>query len=137
MPSLKIHSLPENFRQEPRGWAFTPFKHPELSGPIEIDWTSFHTVSMEPGTTRGNHYHPGVTEWLLFCGGPLLLAWQDPGSETIQQRLIDDHHTLLVIPPGVKHTVKNTGNQVLYLVAFRSPSGPSQEPEVLPSFLME
>jgi dTDP-4-dehydrorhamnose 3,5-epimerase-like enzyme len=137
MDKLKIYSRPEYFRQEERGWAFTPFKDPDLAGQIEIDWATFHTVSMEPGSIRGNHYHPALTEWLMFCGRPLLLVWQDPDSETIQRRLIDDFHTLVVIPPGVKHTVKNTGGQVLYLVAFRSPPGPGQGPEVLPAILIE
>jgi oxalate decarboxylase/phosphoglucose isomerase-like protein (cupin superfamily) len=137
MHSIKIISLPQYFRREPKGWSFTPFKDPDLTGKIDIDWTTFHTVSMEPGTIRGNHFHPQVTEWLLFCGGPVLLAWQDPDSEAIKKILFKNNETLVIIPPKVKHAVKNVGDQTLYLVAFRSPALSPQEPEVLPSLLIE
>jgi dTDP-4-dehydrorhamnose 3,5-epimerase-like enzyme len=137
MHSIKIISLPQYFRREPKGRSFTPFKDPDLTDKIDIDWTTFHTVSMEPGTIRGNHFHSQATEWLLFCGGPVLLAWQDPDSETIKKFGIKDNETLVIIPPGVKHAVKNVGNQVLYLIAFRSPALSSEEPEVLPSLLIE
>ena len=101
MKALQIVSLPDRSRLEARGWTFTPFSEsPEAAGP-PLDWASFHTVSLEPGSVRGNHVHPRVTEWLLFCGGPFLVVWQDEGSETIQQKQITDHHTFLIIPaPG-------------------------------------
>lgn len=137
MPTIQIYALPENFHQEPRGWSFAPLKNPGLIGQIDIDWTTFHTVSMEPGTIRGNHYHPQVTEWLFFCGSPLLLAWQDHPDGKIQQTLVENNHTFMVIPPGVRHAVKNTGSGSLYLIAFRSPAQPSTDPEVISSILLD
>jgi dTDP-4-dehydrorhamnose 3,5-epimerase-like enzyme len=137
MNVLKIVSLPESFRQEPRGWFFAPLKNFKMVDQPEVDWTTFHTVSLEPGAIRGNHFHPQVTEWLFFFGGPVLLVWQDEGSEIIQKKLIDDNHTFLIIPPRVKHAVKNESTGTLYLVAFRSPAESSEEPEVLTSMLIE
>ncbi len=137
MHSIKIRNLSENFHLESRGWSFAPFTDPELIRQIDVDWTSFHTVSMEPGTIRGNHVHPHTTEWLLFCGGPLLLSWQDPDSETVQKIRIEDNHTYVIIPPGIKHAVKNLSDGILYLVAFRSPAPSSEDPEVLSSIIIE
>jgi dTDP-4-dehydrorhamnose 3,5-epimerase-like enzyme len=137
MPSIEIINLSENFRLEVRGWSFAPFTDPERIRQIDIDWTSFHTVSMEPGTIRGNHVHPHISEWLLFCGGPILLAWQDPDSDTIRHTLIENHHTLVLIPPGIRHAIKNLGDGILYLVAFRSPARNLTDPEVLPSIIIE
>jgi oxalate decarboxylase/phosphoglucose isomerase-like protein (cupin superfamily) len=136
MNALRIISLPDRFYQEPRGWTFTPFNESPLAGGGSFDWTSFHTVSMKPGSIRGNHLHPRVSEWLLFCGGPFLIVWQDEGSEAVQQKQITDHHTFLVIPPRVKHAVKNTGKEWLYLVAFRSRAHGSDEPETLAAPLL-
>jgi dTDP-4-dehydrorhamnose 3,5-epimerase-like enzyme len=79
MHPLKIVSLPENFRYEPRGWSFAPCKIPELIPQINIDWTTFHIVSMESGTIRGNHFHPQVTEWLFFCGGTISIGLERSG----------------------------------------------------------
>jgi len=122
---------------EPRGWSFAPLRDPELIRQIDIDWTSFHTVSMEPGTIRGNHFHPHVTEWLFFCGGPILLAWQDQDSPNIKNIFIEDNHTFIIIPPRIKHAIKNMGNHILYLLAFRSPAPSSGDPEVLPALIIE
>lgn len=137
MNSLKIVSRPESFRQEPRGWSFNPFKDFDPSAQIEIDWSTFHTVSMEPKTIRGNHFHPQITEWLFLCGGPILLVWQEVGSVLAQRKLIEDHHTFLIIPPGVKHAVKNESSRTLYLMAFQSPAPSSDGPEILSSILMD
>lgn len=137
MPSLKIVSLPNSFHLDPRGWFFAPFKDPKMIPQIDIDWTTFHIVSMEPGAIRGNHFHPRVTEWLFLCGGPILLAWQDPDSDTIQKTLIENNHTFVIVPPGVKHALKNKSSGTLYLAAFRTPAPPSQEPEVLPAILID
>jgi dTDP-4-dehydrorhamnose 3,5-epimerase-like enzyme len=138
MSSIQILTLPQHFRYEPKGWSFRPFADLDMTGKVDIDWSTFHTVSMEPGTVRGNHVHPQTTEWLLFCGGPVLLSWQDKDSEKINTVPITDNRTLLIIPPGVKHAVKNLSDLPLYLIAFRSPMPSiSQEPEVLPALLIE
>jgi len=136
-PSIEIIRLPRQFHREPRGWSFTPFLDPDRIREIAIDWTSFHTVAMEPGTVRGNHYHPKTREWLLFCGGTVLLVWQDPDTEEVRQARIEDHHTLVIIPPGVKHAIKNLSDGLLYLVAFRSPVSDSDREKALPAPLIK
>ncbi len=52
----------------------------------------------------------------------MLLTWQDPGSDRIQQARTDNSHTWVFIPPGVKHAIENLGPGDCYLVAFRSPN---------------
>jgi oxalate decarboxylase/phosphoglucose isomerase-like protein (cupin superfamily) len=131
MNTLEIVSLPEGLRQEPRGWSFSPFQESPMNNGLELDWASFHLVSMEPGSIRGNHVHPRVTEWLLFLGAPFLLVWQDEGSELVEKRRVDDHHTLVVIPPRVKHAVQNLSAGPIYLTAFRSKAPDSSETETV------
>jgi dTDP-4-dehydrorhamnose 3,5-epimerase-like enzyme len=135
--ALQLTSLPENFRQDPRGWSFSPFRETPWKNGLEIDWASFHLVSLEPGSIRGNHVHPRVTEWLLFLGAPVLLVWQDEGSDLVQQRRIDDHHTLAVIPPRVKHAVQNLSTGTIYLTAFRSRNKGSAEAETMATPLIK
>jgi oxalate decarboxylase/phosphoglucose isomerase-like protein (cupin superfamily) len=137
MNTLAIVSLPENFRQEPRGWSFSPFKESPLKNGLELDWSSFHLVSMEPGSIRGNHLHPQVTEWLLFLGAPFLLVWQDEGSDFVQQKRVADHHTLVIIPPGVKHAVQNLSPGPIYLTAFRSQAPDSAGAETVATPLID
>jgi oxalate decarboxylase/phosphoglucose isomerase-like protein (cupin superfamily) len=136
MNTLEIISLPESFRQESRGWSFSPFRGYPLADGLELDWASFHLVSMEPGSIRGNHVHPRVTECLLFLGAPCLLVWQDEGSDLVQQRRIDDHHTVAIIPPRVKHAVQNLSAGPIYLTAFRSRATGSRDEETVATFLI-
>jgi dTDP-4-dehydrorhamnose 3,5-epimerase-like enzyme len=136
MPSLQIISLPDQLILEARGWSFSPFKRGDLVERIHLDWSSLHLVEMDPGTVRGNHYHPRVTEWLFFYGKSFLLVWQDLDSEKREERLVDNHHTFVIIPPMIRHAVKNISDQPLYLLAFRSPSPQPEEQEVFSSPLI-
>jgi dTDP-4-dehydrorhamnose 3,5-epimerase-like enzyme len=136
MPSIQLITLPQNFSTDHRGWSFAPFKNLEWIQQAEVDWNSFHAVSLEPGIIRGNHVHQETTEWLFFCGGPVLLAWQDAGSLSPQSTVIENNHTLVIIPPGVSHAVKNESPGTIYLVAFRSPAIPGEKPEMMPSILI-
>jgi quercetin dioxygenase-like cupin family protein len=67
---------------------------------------------------RGNHHHDG-TEWLLVTEGAVEVRFRASEEEPVQVRaLAGDHPVLLEIPPGVRHSIRNTGAQTVYLVAF-------------------
>jgi oxalate decarboxylase/phosphoglucose isomerase-like protein (cupin superfamily) len=136
MKAIKILSLPENFGTDHRGWSFAPFKNVELFDGAAVDWNSLHAVSLNPGTVRGNHLHPLTTEWLFFCGGPVRLSWQESPAETPRTLLIEDHHTLVMIPPGISHAIKNESAETVYLVAFRSTAPCAEGPEVTPAVIL-
>jgi len=136
MPSLQWIALPQNFFTDHRGWSFAPFKNLEPIQKAQVDWDSFHAVSLEPGTVRGNHYHTETTEWLFFCGGPVRLVWRKAGSLTTREVLIENNYTLVIIPPGISHAVKNESPVTTYLIAFRSPVVSGENPEVIRSVLI-
>jgi dTDP-4-dehydrorhamnose 3,5-epimerase-like enzyme len=136
MTSLHWITLPQNFSVDQRGWSFAPFKNLEIIQKAQVDWNSFHAVSLEPGIVRGNHYHPETTEWLFFCGGPVRLVWQEVGALTTQEALIENNYTLVIIPPGISHAVKNESPGITYLIAFRSPAVSGENPEVIRSVLI-
>jgi dTDP-4-dehydrorhamnose 3,5-epimerase-like enzyme len=137
MPSIQLITLPQNYSTDHRGWSFAPFKNLKGIQQVEVDWNSFHAVSLEPGIVRGNHVHSETTEWLFFCGGPVLLAWQEAGSLSPQSLVIENNHTLVIIPPGVSHAIKNKSTVTTYLIAFRSPARSTGGTEVMPSILIE
>jgi oxalate decarboxylase/phosphoglucose isomerase-like protein (cupin superfamily) len=137
MNSIKILTLPENFGTDQRGWSFAPFKNLALFRSAAVDWNSLHAVSLNPGAIRGNHLHPLTTEWLFFCGGPVRLSWQEsPGTDPLSI-VINDHHTLVIIPPGVSHAIKNESAETVYLVAFRTAAPSAEGPEVLRAVILE
>ena len=112
--------------QDGRGFSFFPWRD-RAADPNEVVRT-VHLVSIQPGRSRGHHYHPGHEEWLFTFHGAGVLAWESGGR--IRERTISGNGTLICIPPGVPHALTNPGPELLYLLAWRQPagSGPA-EPE--------
>lgn len=65
----------------------------------------------------------------------MLLPWEDEDPAETQEIRIADHHTWVVIAPGVKQALKNIGSEIAYLVAFRSPTADPGEAEARPALL--
>jgi oxalate decarboxylase/phosphoglucose isomerase-like protein (cupin superfamily) len=130
MAEMKFLELMEEISEDSRGLVFFPWRN-RLSAPPEILRT-FHLVSIQPGQERGHHLHPGFAEWLFPFHGDGVLLWEAPTGE-VQERLIRGNRTLVHIPPGVAHALRNPGPELLYLLAWREPAGTGPtDPETLP-----
>jgi quercetin dioxygenase-like cupin family protein len=116
MTAVHFIDLHNEIHHDNRGMSFFPWQG-RLQEPEDLLKT-FHLVSIHPGHTRGNHLHPGHAEWLYPFHGDGILIWEtDPGQ--VQKRLISGDSTLIIIPPGVPHALKNPGPEILYLLAWR------------------
>ncbi|MGB8993477.1 MAG: cupin domain-containing protein [Desulfobaccales bacterium] len=96
---------------------------------------SFHFLSINPGHIRGNHLHPGHAEWLYPFHGTGVLIWEAaPGQ--VRARVVSGDCTLIHIPPGLPHALKNPGPEILYLLAWReAASHGATGPETVPHAL--
>ena len=129
MADVEFIDLTGNIHEDPRGLSFFPW--PGTVGHPQDILKSFHLVSLAPHTVRGNHLHPGHMEWLYLFHNPGELIWEVSPGEIKEQR-VAGNRTLIRIPAGVAHAVRNTGPGVLYLMAWREPAeGASKEPETL------
>jgi dTDP-4-dehydrorhamnose 3,5-epimerase-like enzyme len=135
MPVVQFIDLNPTIKADARGMSFFPWQG-RLQKPGELLQT-FHLVSIQPGTIRGNHLHPGHAEWLYPFHGAAVFIWEsDPGQ--IQERLISGDRTLIYTPPGVAHALKNPGPEILYLLAWRELSGSELTgPETVPCNLAD
>jgi oxalate decarboxylase/phosphoglucose isomerase-like protein (cupin superfamily) len=123
-------------RQDERGLVYFPFQNLPESLPREEMCRSCHLISIAPGEVRGQHQHPGKTEWLYVFHGQGRLFWRSRDGQ-LQQRLLADHRTLVVIPPGMPHTLRNDGADLLYLLAWRAALEPGrEEPDTVPVALL-
>ncbi len=123
-----IEVSPEIAR-DARGFSFFPWRDRRLD-PGELLRTG-HLLSIAPGHSRGNHYHPGHEEWLFTFHGSGVLAWEAGGE--LRKRTLSGNHILVRIPPGVPHALANPGPEILYLLAWRQPfGGGPMEPESVP-----
>lgn len=118
--SLERIELAEFSSRDERGSRVSPL---EAAGLPREELEHFHVVSLKPGATRGNHRHERGTEWLLILSGPARVTWCNTGQETVRNLRVEANQpALLRIPPGVAHSVFNSSNRELFLVAFSDAS---------------
>lgn len=98
-----------------RGWGLRPV---EKSGLPYGGVGDVHVVSLEPGAVRGNHHHPGVTEWMLVFGAPVTLAWRDPDGAVRTVRVDGPEPVFAEVAPGVPHALRCEGPGTAYLVSW-------------------
>jgi hypothetical protein len=137
LPEAQIQflALGDKLHQDEIGFAYFPFQNLPESLPPEEICTSCHLISIEPAHLRGQHQHPGKTEWLLLFYGTGLFFWR-PKNGQVQQRLLSGFPTLVIIPPGIPHALRNDGSGPLYLLAWRaSLQAGRDEPDTIPEDL--
>ncbi len=129
MADVEFLDLSAEIREDPRGFSLFLWQD-RLSKPQDLLRT-FHLISIVPGQVRGNHLHPGHREYLFAFHGAGVLIWEgEPGK--VQERLITGNRTLIIIPPGIAHALRNPGPEILYLLAWRERIGDApEEPETL------
>jgi len=134
MTAVQFIDLSGEIHADDRGMSFFPWQG-RLQAPEGLNRT-FHLVSIRPGHSRGNHLHPGHAEWLYPFHGNGILIWEEAPGE-VQEKLISGDCTLVYIPLGIPHALKNPGPEVLYLLAWREGVGEAgtTEPETLPHHL--
>jgi quercetin dioxygenase-like cupin family protein len=131
MAAVHFIDLRSAIHRDARGMSFFPWQgRLKQTGDL---LRTFHLISIRPGHTRGNHLHPGHAEWLYPFHGDGVLFWQEASGQA-QERLISGDSTLILVPPGIAHAVKNPGPEILYLLAWREEVGAvtATEPETVP-----
>jgi len=131
MATVNFIDLRDEIKRDARGMSFFPWQG--RLHEIRDLLKTFHLISIQPGYIRGNHLHPGHAEWLYPFHGDSLLLWEAaPGQ--VQEKLISGDQTLIHVPPGIPHALKNPGPEILYLLAWREEAEGAEtaEPETVP-----
>ena len=71
-----------------RGFSIKPFEGKQLDAVFNI-----HIVSLTPGTTRGNHFHPTQTEYIFVMGKQAKLVTVDTKNNGKFENLINSNDT--------------------------------------------
>jgi len=133
MADVEFLDISGEIHEDPRGFVFFPWQD-RVQEPRDLPPT-FHLVSIAPGQLRGNHLHPGHREYLFTFQGVGEFLWE-PRPGEIKERLLTGNRTLVLIPPGIPHALRNPGPETLYLLAWRErvgagPGKPETEPHPL------
>jgi dTDP-4-dehydrorhamnose 3,5-epimerase-like enzyme len=110
---MTVHWEPVTIHKDQRGWVFEPLNEDHF-----INQKNAHVVLTEPGAIRGNHYHQHGTEIIAICGPALVRFRDDNQIEDVQ--IPADEAYRFSFPPGIAHTIQNTGNKPNITIAFNS-----------------
>jgi len=111
-------------KEDERGFTVKPFEGKELTSIHNI-----HLVSLNPGTVRGNHFHPTQREYIFIMGNKAKLVMVDSANGTRSEKIIDGKGcSLIIVPPKVAHAVKNISNETIYLLCYTdNPLSPEKD----------
>jgi dTDP-4-dehydrorhamnose 3,5-epimerase-like enzyme len=84
-----------------------------------------YMVNIKPGKSRAGHYHNKKEEWFcVACGRiELVLADRKNSRETILLDASEEEYSIIHIPSGIAHLVKNISGGDAAIIVF------SKEPE--------
>ena len=134
MKTVEIKRLKDGMYSDPKtGWSAYPFQY--SAGHGRIDVRGVHVVAIYPGQLRGNHYHKETEELLFIFSGKGVFYWEEEGG--LMQYPVGGTPTIITIPKGIRHAFRNTGEEVLYLLAVRDGDYDPRSPDVVKSELVE
>lgn len=112
---IKIIKLKSYIEREKRGLRLNLMDFFEKNNEKIKD---IHFVSMKRDTLRGNHIHPKGKEWILLWEGKFKIIFY--GKRKRQKYLNIKEPTLIFIPEGEPHSLKNIDKKDLFLISFGS-----------------
>lgn len=81
-------------------------------------------TTVEPGISKGNHYHTRKVEWFCVLLGAVELVARDRAAnetETMSLTSQEDGRILTVrVPPNTTHAVTNHGDVTAYVLLYAS-----------------
>lgn len=105
---------------DPRGWLIELFRDDEL--PEGFEPVMGYISMTHPGVTRGPHEHEFQSDGFVFLSGEFtLFLWENrPGNPPkAEQHIVgEEGPCFVVVPPGVVHGYKNTGNTDALVLNF-------------------
>jgi UDP-2-acetamido-2,6-beta-L-arabino-hexul-4-ose reductase len=120
---LKVHV-------DARGWFAEILRNEHTNGHIG---GQFYVTVAKPGISKANHYHTRKTEWFCVVKGKGLLVLKDISSGKTEEIEMGDNNMVTVrIDPNVAHSIRNTGDDDLFLIAYITEPFDPEDPDTFP-----
>lgn len=100
--------------------------HKDLRGSITEFFKTSHEGQLylneiNPGFTKGNHYHNFKTERYFVIEGECLISLRKVGEKSIKEiKCSGNVHQMIDIPSGYVHNIKNIGDKVAKVIMWSS-----------------
>jgi dTDP-4-dehydrorhamnose 3,5-epimerase-like enzyme len=105
-------------KTDQRGWLAEILRREDLH-PGREAFGQFFVTTAHPGVSKGHHYHLRKHEWFCVIKGRALLVLED--IDTKQRTEIpmgEDSMVTVELPLRSAHAIKNTGDDMMYLLAY-------------------
>jgi dTDP-4-dehydrorhamnose 3,5-epimerase-like enzyme len=112
-------SSPRIVKSDSRGQLWKLLSGTDEHAPAEFG--EIYMVTVQPGLSRGGHYHPKANEWFVILRGNALAVVADPTSGKERHlELSARDPVMLFVPAGAAHTFTNVGNDgaELWILAY-------------------
>ena len=115
----RAYTLPRIVKSDDRGQLWKVLNGAEEHAPAEFG--EIYVVTVQPGHSRGGHYHPKANEWFTVLHGSARAVLTDPISS--EERLVElsaGDPAMIFVPAGLAHSFTNTGNRgsELWILAY-------------------
>jgi len=99
---------------------------------------NIHFGKISPGSIRGNHYHHQSKEMLIITySDTWRLAWEEKDSAEISEKEFTGYGAVLIkINEGISHSVKNTGDRDLEIIALSNRIFSKEDPDTFTRILL-
>lgn len=109
-------------KTDQRGWLFE-FAKSAPFGQVFVSKT-------KPGAVRGNHYHDTKVEKFCLIQGQGVIRLGEPDSSNVAEYTVSDSDIRVVdIPPGMTHSIENTGTDEMIVLFWSSEIFNPQHPD--------
>ena len=107
-----------DIKTDERGWLAEILRREQLA-PGRQAFGQFFVTTAHPGISKGHHYHLRKHEWFCVIKGRALLVLEDVATKQRTEIPMGEGNMVTVeLPLGSAHAIKNTGVDMMYLLAY-------------------
>ena len=123
-------------REDSRGWLVKLLMREHIEHKREFG--EIYITAATAGQVKGNHYHEQAREWFCVIQGRATMATRVMATgETALTELDALKPEIIEVSPGVAHAFKNSGTEVMLLLAYADDPYNAQAPDECRITLLE
>lgn len=123
-------------REDARGWLIKLLMREHITERREFG--EIYITAATAGQVKGNHYHERAREWFCVIQGAATMATRVMATgESALTELHAQHPEMIEVAPGVAHAFRNSGSELMLLLAYADDPYNAQSPDECRITLLE